>query len=589
MAARERRNRALEQLESFRRRVPHVSASALSAVLTEAKRQGIPELTSRADVQEARDVTMQQKTPYGELYKSVDLDHVKAGKPKVRLNYVNPFALLSVLLATCVGFSSFFEQVLLEKPSTAEQPWSLVLYSDEVTPGNQLAIANDRKTQVVYWSFLEFGSALSDENLWFTISAKRSSQVHDILGGMANLLGALLKVLFVYEAFELTGIRFKLASGRSVRLFAKLACFVQDGGAHKITWHCKGDSGHRFCMLCRNVVSMGSELADVDTDGNVFCNIIKIDDLDFATDDDLIGSVQRLHACRLTDGADDFEDQQIACGFTYMGYSLMTDPELDGVVRPAPQFLHDWMHCIFASGIWNIVLQFTFKALQDARRPDVYPLVNTLLQHWHWPVRMRQTKLHEMFTMARRGTNNEAKRFKCQASEGLSLYAVLAVILGCFTECPHEFMVYLLLCDLIDCFVAVSRGGSVDPSLLKDRVHAFLQAFCSVYGYEFMTPKFHWLLHFPKHLEEFKMLIACFVHERKHKMVKRYANDVLNTTVFEFSVLSEVLRNPFLRNPFSLTLWLWSAQTRSAQFGFVRSWLAQPSSAMFGPSSLQLF
>ena len=170
-----------------------------------------------------------------------------------------------------------------------------------------------------------------------------------------------------------------------------------------------------------------------------------------------------------------------------------------------------------------------------------------------------------MFTMARRGTNNEAKRFKCQASEGLSLYAVLAVILACFTECPHEFMVYLLLCDLIDCFVAVSRGGSVDPSLLKDRVHAFLQAFCSVYGYEFMTPKFHWLLHFPKHLEEFKMLIACFVHERKHKMVKRYANDVLNTTVFEFSVLSEVLRNPF-----SPALRLCSVLARSAQFGHVR-------------------
>ena len=173
---------------------------------------------------------------------------------------------------------------------------------------------------------------MSDENLWFTLTAKRSSQVNDILGGMANLLGALLKVLFVYEAFELTGIRFRLASGRSVRLYAKLACFVQDGGAHKITWHCKGDSGHRFCMLCRNVVSMKSDLADVDADGNVFCNIIKVDDVDFATDDDIVGSVKRLHRCRLTDSTEDFEDRQIACGFTYTGYSLMTDPELEGVI-----------------------------------------------------------------------------------------------------------------------------------------------------------------------------------------------------------------------------------------------------------------
>ena len=37
------------------------------------------------------------------------------------------------------------------------------------------------------------------------------------------------------------------------------------------------------------------------------------------------------------------------------------------------------------------------------------------------------------------------------------------------------------------------------------------------------------------------MLIACFVHERKHRMVKRYCADILNTIVFETSVLSEVL------------------------------------------------
>ena len=36
------------------------------------------------------------------------------------------------------------------------------------------------------------------------------------------------------------------------------------------------------------------------------------------------------------------------------------------------------------------------------------------------------------------------------------------------------------------------------------------------------------------------MFIACFVHERKHKMLKRYLNDIRNTIVFEKSVLSEV-------------------------------------------------
>ena len=37
------------------------------------------------------------------------------------------------------------------------------------------------------------------------------------------------------------------------------------------------------------------------------------------------------------------------------------------------------------------------------------------------------------------------------------------------------------------------------------------------------------------------MLLSCFVHERKHRVVKRYANDVLNTNVFEHTVLSEMV------------------------------------------------
>ena len=55
-----------------------------------------------------------------------------------------------------------------------------------------------------------------------------------------------------------------------------------------------------------------------------------------------------------------------------------------------------------------------------------------------------------------------------------------------------------------------------------------------------MHPKFHWLVHLPKHLEQFKLLPTCWVHERKHRMVKRYASDVTNTTTYDRTVLSEI-------------------------------------------------
>ena len=39
-----------------------------------------------------------------------------------------------------------------------------------------------------------------------------------------------------------------------LRLFAKYDMCFQDGAARKYVWSCKGDSGTKLCMLCRNLV-----------------------------------------------------------------------------------------------------------------------------------------------------------------------------------------------------------------------------------------------------------------------------------------------------------------------------------------------
>ena len=57
---------------------------------------------------------------------------------------------------------------------------------------------------------------------------------------------------------------------------------------------------------------------------------------------------------------------------------------------------------------------------------------------------------------------------------------------------------------------------------------------------DYMRPKYHWLVHLHQHLAKFQMLPTCWVHERKHKLVKRYAADIQNTSKYEQSVLSQV-------------------------------------------------
>ena len=61
-----------------------------------------------------------------------------------------------------------------------------------------------------------------------------------------------------------------------------------------------------------------------------------------------------------------------------------------------------------------------------------------------------------------------------------------------------------------------------------------------------MTPKFHWLLHYAQLLERFGLLLNCFVLERKHRVPKRYAESIKNTSKHpSASLLMEVISHHF--------------------------------------------
>ena len=207
-------------------------------------------------------------------------------------------------------------------------------------------------------------------------------------------------------------------------------------------------------------------------------------------------------------------------------------------------FLHDWMHMIFVSGVLDLMLHYTLEAIRDAKIVgNIYSLLRGYISLWVWPKRLKQTKLHDLFTDARRSGNVDAGKFRCDASEGLSLYLVIArfltVVVLPMNVAVDYVMCYLLLCDVIDYMVCGARG-LVDSATIQQAIESFLARFKSAVGMEWSTPKFHWLLHFADHWKEYFALLSCWPLERRHKVPKAYASDVRNTTVFERSVLHEV-------------------------------------------------
>ena len=90
----EGRKEKYQRLERFRRRLPHVSASALSSILHEVSESGVPELHNRWNMSEARDQRMQEDTPYGQMLTEISCLQKNGGDKKLLM--VNPFAVLFV-------------------------------------------------------------------------------------------------------------------------------------------------------------------------------------------------------------------------------------------------------------------------------------------------------------------------------------------------------------------------------------------------------------------------------------------------------------------------------------------------------------
>ena len=93
----------------------------------------------------------------------------------------------------------------------------------------------------------------------------RSDIVATLAAGVSQIFAKVLWLLFGGLVVDMRASGLLLhASDPEVRIFCRMAMqtVLQDGGAHKIVWRCKGDAGMRLCMLCRNMFARNSGILD---------------------------------------------------------------------------------------------------------------------------------------------------------------------------------------------------------------------------------------------------------------------------------------------------------------------------------------
>ena len=82
--------------------------------------------------------------------------------------------------------------------------------------------------------------------------------------------------------------------------------------------------------------------------------------------------------------------------------------------------------------------------------------------------------------------------------------------------------------------------GLVTPDMLRAAISGHLELFIAAYGKSKIRPTHHYALHLPDMLLRFLTLVGCLVHERKHRVVKRYTRIMQNLQKWDLGSLEEV-------------------------------------------------
>ena len=166
-------------------------------------------------------------TPYGPVVQQLDfsIDQERTHS----MAYIHPFALIFYLCSLNSCFGALLRDCLRNRLCR------IVMYIDEIKPGNVLRPDKGRATPCVYWTFLEFPEWFRRRAIgWMSLAFVRTAIVLEFPGQVSGLMRALLHKLFSSDGhhFQRTGVNF-LVHGCVFNVRAEFAGFLGDEKALK--------------------------------------------------------------------------------------------------------------------------------------------------------------------------------------------------------------------------------------------------------------------------------------------------------------------------------------------------------------------
>lgn len=506
---------------------------------------------------------------FGPILRYIVFEPVNEEDKKIRLPFIHPIVFLQHCVSQCDAFQRYWNEYLTGVGESPMDPLEnlachfsvqtifvvtifcaspckqhvryclhlrILIYSDEISPGNALRHDPTRKVQIIYWTIKQ-GGGLGVDQLWWTLGICRSNVMSDLKGGMSCYVRKALE-LFVTPTDCRSGIQFEI-DGACIIKFFRFAMYIADEAALKETFGFKGASGLLICPLCANVVAHSSDLQTHNPNLEPSTST-EPSKWERCGNDIIFAKLRKLERSfgHVTKG--EFEFQEKSVGWVYNPEGLLGTGFTNPLnIQPASMIQYDYMHVLLVNGCWNIETGGLVAALKTASidQSVLHHFLNDLI----WP--------HMLDSHASNGKNIFRKkhegRISCSASEALSCYtclrAWLIINIKDLTHVRKEVDSYMALAAVLDVLIGL-RKNKQHPRDLSKAIGIYVNLHKRAYGSTLWVPKYHYLQHLPEMIERQKCTVGCFVHERKHRIAKRYAENLRHVNdSFEESVMKDVL------------------------------------------------
>ena len=397
-------------------------------------------------------------------------------------------------------------------------PLRLILYIDEVNPGNPLRPDKGRGTQAIYWCFADWPQwALQRSSVWLLFGVVRTTLVEELPAGESQLMKAVMNVFFSKTGHSFTNGCLIHHGQDSVLVRAVFKGFLADEKAHKEIWASKGASGTKPCLSCKNV----TRFLEVSTDPYlVGIDCVEQNRLDKHTNESVYAMVDRLQAAKAEGMAvGRFKRLEQVLGISHNVEGILYDQHLRSILRPVDNTLRDWMHCFVSGGVAGTEMSLLIQELRThGVKEDMLIAFN---RQFHFP--RARGKLPDSCWSDLRVNDDQLRSF---ASEQLGMVPILACFMTDVIRpmgiLPDHIRCFLLLHKIID-FLSMGTHSSMKyVGALRDAIVYHNSLFRRLYEGS-VKPKFHHTMHIPENMSFVGALMSCFVTERKHRSVKKGA------------------------------------------------------------------